>query len=255
MFLSEADERVLAGGDGGAAAKSMRILVALGEIYGADSLIPVESVQIAGVSYHNLGEAGLEYLGELALDGRVKVPTTLNPAGMDLIDWKAHGIPADFAEKQANVVEAFTKMGVNPTCTCTPYLVGVNPKFGSHLAWSESSAVTYVNSVLGARTNKEGGPSALASAICGKTPNYGLHQDQQRQPHQTFKVEAKIETLPDWGALGYAIGVLSENKIPYIDGAKTHDTDLLKSFGASLVTYGAKPMYHLEGVTPEADKA
>ena len=168
MYLTQEEEKILEGEQGNAAQKSMQILVALGEIYGAERLIPVSSVQVAGVSYHNLGEAGLEYLNELAKDGRVKVLTMLNPAGMDLENWSKLGIPEDFAEKQKRVIDAFSKMGIITSCTCTPYLIGNLPRYGEHVAWSESSAVTFANSVIGARTNKEGGPSALASAIIGK---------------------------------------------------------------------------------------
>ncbi|MCX6695140.1 MAG: aconitase X, partial [Candidatus Altiarchaeota archaeon] len=160
MILTKEEEKILDGAWGNAAAKSMKILIALGEIYGAEKLIPVSSVQIAGVSYDNLGDAGLEYLAELAKDGQVKVTTTLNPAGMDLQDWKKLGISDEFAAKQKKVIEAFDRMGVITCCTCTPYLIGNLPRFGEHVAWSESSAVTFVNSVVGARTNKEGGPSA-----------------------------------------------------------------------------------------------
>jgi len=252
MYLTQEEEKILEGEQGNAAQKSMQILVALGEIYGAERLIPVSSVQVAGVSYHNLGEAGLEYLNELAKDGRVKVLTMLNPAGMDLENWSKLGIPEDFAEKQKRVIDAFSKMGIITSCTCTPYLIGNLPRYGEHVAWSESSAVTFANSVIGARTNKEGGPSALASAIIGKTPAYGLHLDENRTPDIHFKVKVKLKTLSDYGALGYSIGVNAQGKIPYISGVKNGNVDMLKSFGASLVTYGSKPLYHIQGITPEA---
>jgi predicted aconitase len=252
MELTKEEEKILDGKAGNAAAKSMKILVALGEIYEAKRLIPVSSVQVAGVSYDNLGDAGLEYLAELAKDGQVKVLTTLNPAGMDLQNWRNLGISPEFAEKQEKVIEAFSKMGILTTCTCTPYLIGNLPRFGEHVAWSESSAVTFVNSVIGARTNKEGGPSALAAAFIGKTPEYDLHLTENRKPDIHFKVEAKVESLPDFGALGYFIGKKAEGKIPYITGIKGADVDKLKSFSGSVVTYGSKPMFHMEGITPEA---
>jgi len=252
MQITKEEEAILNGKKGNAAAKSMKILVALGEIYGAKRLIPVSSVQVAGVSYDNLGDAGLEYLAELAKDGQVKVLTTLNPAGMDLQNWRNLGIPPEFAVKQEKVIEAFSRMGILTTCTCTPYLIGNLPRFGEHVAWSESSAVTFVNSVIGARTNREGGPSALAAAFIGKTPEYGLHLAENRKPDIQFKVEAKVESLPDFGALGYFIGKKAEGKIPYITGIKGGDVDKLKSFSGSVVTYGSKPMFHIEGITPEA---
>jgi predicted aconitase len=220
----------------------------------AKSLIKVGSVQVAGVSYHNLGDAGLEFLNELAVDGRVRVLTTLNPAGMDLENWQQLGISPEFAEKQNLVIDAFKRMGILISCTCTPYLIGNLPLYGEHLAWSESSAVTFANSVLGARTNREGGPSALAAAFVGKTPNYGLHLDENRVPDVHVQVNAELTKLSDWGALGYAIGKKAENKIPYITGIKAAELDELKSFCASVVTYGAKPLFYMKGVTPGADQ-
>ncbi len=252
MFLTKDEERILDGENGHAAQKSMQILLALGDIFGADKLIPVSSVQIAGVSYHNLGDAGLKYLSNLAKDGKVCVPTFLNPAGMDLLNWERLGISKEFAEKQTLVIDAFAKMEVTTTCTCTPYLIGIVPKLGEHIAWAESSAVTYANSILGARTNREGGPSAIASALTGKTPNYGLHLTENRAPDVLVKVEPEIKSIADWGALGFAIGKRAKNQIPYIIGPKEGSLDCLKSFGASIVTFGSKPMYHLEGLTPEA---
>ncbi len=253
MNLTKQEQRMLDGEEGYAVRKSMEILVALGDIYGAENLIKVGSVQVAGVSYHNLGDAGLEFLNELSKDGRVRVLTTLNPAGMDLENWRQLGISEEFAAKQNQVIEAFERMGILVSCTCTPYLIGNLPRFGEHVAWSESSAVTFANSVLGAKTNREGGPSALAAAFVGKTPKYGLHLDENRKPDIHVEVEASLTKLSDWGALGYAIGKKAENKITYISGVAEADVDELKSFCASVVTYGAKPLFYMEGITPAAE--
>ncbi|MCW4018057.1 MAG: aconitase X catalytic domain-containing protein [Candidatus Bathyarchaeota archaeon] len=253
MQLTKQEQRMLDGEEGYAVRKSMEILVALGDIFGAESLIKVGSVQVAGVSYHNLGDAGLEFLNELAKDGKVKVLTTLNPAGMDLENWKALGISEDFAAKQNQVIGAFERMGILVSCTCTPYLIGNLPRYGEHVAWSESSAVTFANSVLGAKTNREGGPSALAAAFVGKTPCYGLHLDENRVPDVTVQVDAKLSKLSEWGALGYAIGKKAENKITYITGIKEAEVDELKSFCASVVTYGAKPLFYMKGITPASE--
>jgi predicted aconitase len=253
MELTPQEQSMLDGKEGYAVRKSMEILVALGEIFGAKNLIDVGSVQVAGVSYHNLGDAGLEFLDSLAKDGKVKVLTTLNPAGMDLENWQQLGISPEFAEKQNLVIDAFRRMGILISCTCTPYLIGNLPLYGEHLAWSESSAVTFANSVLGARTNREGGPSALAAAFVGKTPNYGLHLDENRVPDIHIQVNAELSKLSDWGALGYLIGKKAENKIPYITGIKTAELDELKSFCASVVTYGAKPLFYIKGITPGAE--
>jgi predicted aconitase len=253
MHLTKEEEKMLNGEEGYAVRKSMEILVALGDIYGAESLIKVGSVQVAGVSYHNLGDAGLEFLNELAKDGRVKVLTTLNPAGMDLENWRQLGISEEFAEKQNLVIDAFTRMGIIVSCTCTPYLIGNLPRYGEHVAWSESSAVTFANSVIGAKTNREGGPSALAAAFVGKTPCYGLHLDENRVPDIHVQVNARLGKFSDWGALGYSIGKKAENKIPYITGIKDAEVDELKSFCASVVTYGSKPLFYMQDITPGSE--
>src|SRR3989338_568523 len=250
MILDDADKQMLAGKFGNAAKKSMEILVALGKIYWAERLAPVTSVQVAGVSYDNLGDAGLEYLQELAKDGKVRVLTTLNPAGMDLENYRALGIGEEFAQKQAKVIGAFSKMGIIPSCTCTPYFIGNKPKEGEHIAWSESSAACYANSVLGARTNREGGPSALAAAICGKTPLYGMHLEENRQAKVMVKVEGEISGTEMFGALGKAVGERIGNKIPLITGIKSASVEELKSLCASIATYGGTSMFHMHGVTP-----
>ncbi|MDI6825861.1 MAG: aconitase X catalytic domain-containing protein [Candidatus Aenigmarchaeota archaeon] len=254
MYLTREERKMLDGEEGYAVKKSMEILVALGEIFGAEKLIKISSVQVAGVSYHNLGDAGLEFLNELAKDGKVKVLTTLNPAGMDLEDWKKLGISEDFAKKQNLVIDAFRKMGIIISCTCTPYLIGNLPRYGEHIAWSESSAVTFANSVIGAMTNREGGPSALAAAFVGKTPCYGLHLEENRVPDVHVDVKVDLEKFSDWGALGYCIGKEAENKIPFITGIKDASIDELKSFCASVVTYGSKPLFYIKGLTPGSEK-
>jgi predicted aconitase len=254
MYLTKKEERMLNGDEGYAVRKSMEILVALGNIYGAERLIKIGSVQVAGVSYHNLGDAGLEYLNSLAKDGRVKVLTTLNPAGMDLENWKNLGISEEFAQKQNLVIDAFEKMGILISCTCAPYLIGSLPRYGEHIAWSESSAVTFANSVIGAKTNREGGPSALAAALVGKTPSYGLHLDENRVPDILVHVTVDMAKFSDWGALGYSIGKKAENKIPYITGIENAELDELKSFCASVVTYGSKPLFYIKGITPGSEK-
>src|SRR3989337_1020341 len=253
MNLTKEEEKMLSGEEGYAVRKSMEILVALGDIYGAEQLIKVGSVQVAGVSYHNLGDEGLEFLNELAKDGKVKVLTTLNPAGMDLENWSNLGISEEFAAKQNLVIDAFKRMGIIASCTCTPYLIGNLPRYGEHIAWSESSAVTFANSVIGAKTNREGGPSALAAAFGGKTPCYGLHLDENRVPDVHVQVNAGLAKSSDWGALGYSIGKKAENKIPYITGIKEAELYELKSFCASVVPYVAKPLFYIQGITPGSE--
>ncbi|MFX1418928.1 MAG: aconitase X [Promethearchaeota archaeon] len=257
MKLSSEEQDMLNGMYGKAASKSMEILTTLGEIFEAECMVDVYGVQIAGVSYDNLGEAGLEFLNEMAEDGKVRVLTTLNPAGMDRENWQTLGIDEDFAINQNRVIDAFAKMGVITTCSCTPYFIGNTPHFGQHLAWAESSAVCYANSVIGARTNREGGPSALASAITGKTPNYGYHLEQNRQGEVLFNVIAPVKGTDEFGILGKIIGdKLGElgKKIPYISGISNATVEELKSFCASVATYGGTALFHMEGITPEYNK-
>ena len=266
---------MLAGELGPAAQKAMEIVSVLGTIYGADHLVPVVSAQVAGVSYKNLGEAGLEFLQEWAAQGaQVRVPATLNPAGMDLRAWQELGIPADFARRQQAVVEVYADMGVTLTCSCTPYLVGNEPGCGAHLAWSESSAVSYANSVLGARTNRRGGPDALAAAIVGRTACYGLHLEENRRATHLVEVRCAVESEADFGALGYLVGGWVSDGVPWFRGltslsrdrqipgatresddplrAETYAAEKLRALGAAMAASGAVALYHVEGVTPEA---
>jgi predicted aconitase len=254
MKLTTEEQDMLDGKYGKAAQKSMEILTTLGEIFEAECMVDVYGVQIAGVSYDNLSEAGLEFLSEMAEDGKVRVLTTLNPAGMDRENWQALGIDETFAKNQNRAIDAFAKMGIITTCSCTPYLIGNTPHFGQHLAWAESSAVCYANSVIGARTNREGGPSALASAITGKTPNYGYHLDKNRHGEVLINVKVPVKGTDGFGVLGKIIGEkLGElgKKIPYITGIPNATVEELKSFCASIATYGGTALFHIEGITPE----
>ena len=257
MRLSAEEQAMLAGEQGRATRKAMEILVALGTIYEAECMVPVTSVQIAGVSYDNLGEAGLHFLTEMAQGGgRARVLTTLNPAGMDIENWQSLGIEPEFAAKQSLVIDAFARMNVITNCTCTPYLTGNVPHFGEHIAWAESSAVCYANSVLGARSNREGGPSALAAALTGRTPAYGMQLEENRKPQAAFAMQAEITENDDFGALGRVIGAQLQSMegitVPYISGVHVATMEQLKSFSASLATYGGTALFHMESITPEA---
>jgi predicted aconitase len=254
MYLTNEEEQLLNGEQGEVTARLFRLLVRLGDIYGADEMIPVGSVQVAGVSYKSIRDPGLAFLEDIAdQEAKVKVLTFLNPAGMDLEDWEEIGFPKDFADKQLRIMDAFKRMGIVITSTCTPYLAGNLPRFREHIAWSESSAVSFSNSVIGARTNREGGPSALAAAICGRTAKYGLHLWENRQPIIQVDVEADLSFSADFGALGYAVGKQVKNKIPYFTGITEANTDHLKSLGAAMAASGAVALYHIKGLTPEAD--
>ena len=257
MRLEQEEKDMLQGKFGKAAQKSMEILTTLGEIFDAENMIDVHGVQIAGVSYANLGEAGLEFLTEMAEDGKVRVLTTLNPAGMDRENWRVLGIDEEFAKNQNRVIDAFAKMGIITTCSCTPYLIGNVPHYGQHIAWAESSAVCYSNSVIGARTNREGGPSALAAALTGKTPNYGYHLEKNRHGQVLVKVNYPVTGTDEFGVLGKIIGdklVELEKKVPYIIGIPSATVEELKSFCASVATYGGTALFHMEDVTPEYNK-
>ncbi|MGD9317588.1 MAG: aconitase X catalytic domain-containing protein, partial [Anaerolineae bacterium] len=254
LHLTAEEQAMLAGKAGPGVQKAIEIVVALGRIYGARDLVPVASVQVSGVSYKNLGDAGLEFLEEWAAQGaRARVPTTLNPAGMDLQAWRELGFSPAFARQQKAIVAAYASLGASPTCTCTPYLVGHAPEFGQHLAWAESSAVSYANSVLGARTNREGGPSALAAAITGRTARYGLHLAENRLATTIVEVRCPIRSEADLGALGYLVGRQVSSGVPYFrfwDLGPGHR--YLKTLGAAMAASGAVALYHIEGLTAEA---
>ncbi len=254
MELTAEEQRMYDGGDGEAARESMEILVALGKIYGARRMVKVTSAQISGVSFKTIGPAGLRYLSGLASKGaKARIPTFLNPAGMDRTQWKEMGVPEDFARKQIEVLDAYSKMGISKTCTCAPYFIGIRPKAGEHVAWAESSAVSFANSVLGARTNREGGPSALAAALCGVTPAYGLHLDENRSAGIVIDVKCRPRSVSDFGAMGSAVGKLVKSRYPAFRGIAKGSAGepQLKVLGASMAATGSVPIYFAEGVTSE----
>ncbi|MFX0020703.1 MAG: aconitase X catalytic domain-containing protein [Candidatus Hermodarchaeota archaeon] len=252
MFITKEEEKILDGESGEIKAKAMRILVTLGDIFNADKLIKVDSTQIAGVSYKTIGDAGLDFIEDWAnANINVIVESWMNPAGMDLDEWNKLGFPSDFAKKQLRIIKALTSMGIKQSCTCTPYHNGLIPVMGSHIAWSESSAVIFANSVLGAMTNREGGPSALSAALIGKTPNYGLHLDENREGQIQFNINFELTNF-DFTLLGYHIGELSKNKIPVINGVKKASWAQLKALGAGAAASGGVAMFIIPGITPES---
>lgn len=228
---------------------AVKLLVSLGELYDAERLIPITSAHVSGASYKLIGDPGLEFLEDFAEDARVAVPTTVNPLGTDLRQWRDLGVPAAFAEKQARVARAYEAMGARPVYSCTPYLLGARPAKGEHVAWAESNAVCFANSVLGARTNREGGPSALAAALVGATPDYGLHRDAGRRPTIVFDVRTKIAGI-GFSLLGLLAGKETGDGIPYFRGFRATEEDL-KWLGAAVASSGSVGMFHLERVTPE----
>ena len=254
MFLTKKEQEMCDGEFGETIRKSMDILVALGDIYGASKLVDITSAQVSGVSYKTIGQAGLEYLEDLASEEfeYSGINASLNPPGTDLDNWKALGFPEDFSIKQNQIVDAYGKLGISKTCTCTPYLVGNVPRFRDHVSWSESSAVAYVNSVIGARSNREGGPAALAAAIVGKTPLYGFHLDENRKANLIVNVNSELAGA-DWGALGYIVGKIVGGGVPYFKVKNIPTNNDLKTLGAALASSGSVALYHMENVTPEWD--
>ncbi|MCJ7730907.1 aconitase X catalytic domain-containing protein [Candidatus Bathyarchaeota archaeon] len=256
MYLTRKQERMMAGEEGVAVRKSLELLVALGEVFGAEKLVPVESAHISGVSYKNLGDAGTEWLEEQAAMGaKCRIRATLNPAGMDMEKWMEMNVPEEFAVGQKRVLKAFTDMGVEPTCTCTPYLIGHVPRRGTQVAWAESNAVCFVNSVLGARTNRESGPTTLASAVTGVAAYYGYRLSENRRPEKIIDVRAELGSRLDYSALGYVTGKIMKSSVPYLRNMGSPDMESMKTFGAACATSGGVALWHGEGVTPEAEWA
>lgn len=252
MHLTREEEKLLEDGNLGER-KSLEILCALGDIYGADRLIPISSAHVSGVSYKTIGDAGIEFLKEMSVKSNVKVRTTANPIAMDRRRWKEMGIREEFARKQMEIIDIYESLGVTESWTCTPYLAGNRPSLNETIAWAESSAIAYANSVLGARTNREGGPSALASAITGLTPRYGLHLKENRKASLIVDVTEDLKGK-DFATLGCLVGELARDCIPYFRRLVATETDM-RALGAALASTGSVGLFHLEDVTPESSEA
>ena len=253
MHLTKEEERAYDGEFGWANQICMKILVRLGELFNATRLIRINSAHVSGVSYKTLGDAPLEFLETLAnADVKVKAKATLNPQSIDK-EYLCKRLPPDTCQKQRKIIEYFAKMGFNQSLTCTPYYLE-KPTRNSHLAWSESSAVIYTNSVIGAWTNREGGPSALAAAIIGKTPNYGIHKTGNRQPKILVKVERRLQNEVEFGALGIFLGKILGDKIPIIQGLQNASEDNLKQLGAALASTGMVNMFYHKNIDIRASE-
>jgi predicted aconitase len=245
LHLTSEEEKVFNGEFGWAYQVSMRILVRLGDLFGATKLIPIESAHISGVSYKTLGDAPIDFFEALVeANGKVQVPSTVNPSSLDP-EYLTKRFPENYLKKQSRVIELYKKMGVTLTLTCTPYYLR-QPQLGCHLAWSESSATIYANSVLESWTNREGGPSALAAALIGKTPNYGVHKAENREANILIKVESPLRNETDFGALGIHIGKLLKDEIPVFEGLPNYTKDDLKQLGAGLASSGMATMFHYQ---------
>lgn len=251
MDLTREEESILNGEQGEGRQKAMELVTALGKIYGAEDLIDITSAHLSGASYKTIGDGGLKYLEDMVAGGaKVSVPSTLNPVGMDRTRWKEMHITEHFAEKQLRIIELYGSMGIKTTCSCTPYIGPNVPTLGDHVAWAESSALSFVNSFIGARTNREGGPGALAAAILGKTANYGLHLDENRKP--TVVIDADIDgSIFSFSLLGQAVGMAIGSGVPYFRGISP-EVEEAKTLSAAMAASGSVALYHAEGVTPEA---
>ena len=230
------------------------LLARAGELLGSSEFVPAEHVQIAGVSYKTITETGLELRRHFGANYRFRAPhVTINPAGMDLRDWKLLGVPPEFARKQQEIIEIYLRMGATPTLTCTPYLIGSMPAPFTDAFLSESSVVSFANSVLGVRTNRESGLSTLLYAIAGYGPRYGLHLPENRHPTLEVHVGCELHGVADFGLLGYQLGVLTRGRIPFVTGISSHPSlEELKALSAAAAASGSVDLYHIEGVTPEA---
>ncbi len=219
------------------------LLIKEAEILNARGFIPVDRVQIAGVSYKTIGDAGIKVLEYFARKNiKFTVPTTLNPAGMDLDAWKEQGISGAFALKQRRIIKLLEWMGATLSISCVPYdLVELTPR--THVAFGESSAVAYINSVLNVKTNRENAVKTLISAMSGFTTNIGMHIEENRTPDVEIQVDCPLKGRADYGALGYFAGLHAT--IPYYRGIKPKSTEL-KALAAAGAASGSIPLFFIE---------
>ena len=245
MYLTVEEEKILNGEKGWAYEVSMKILARLGDLFNATRLIPIKSAHISGASYKTIDDAPIDFLEALAnANGKVKVPSTVNPSGFDP-DYLAKRFPKEYQAKQARIIDLYKQMGVDAVLTCTPYYLQ-QPKANWHLAWAESSAVVYANSILKSWTNREGAPSALAAALIGKTPDCGIHKAENRKPNILVKVEANLRNEAAFGALGIHIGKMLKDKIPAFERLTNYTYDDLKQLGAGLASSGMTSMFYYQ---------
>jgi predicted aconitase len=254
--LGEKDKRMLEGQHGQAARMAMSILVRMAEVCGATEMMDVSQAHIDGCSL--LTDSGLEFAETLAaLGGHVSVPTTLNVVPLDLQNWRKLGVPEEFAGKALRLARAYTDMGCIPTWTCAPYQGYLAPRFGQQIAWGESNAIAYANSVLGARTNRYGDYIDICAAIAGRVPRSGLHLEQNRRGQLLLRLAgiapAMLAGDAFYPVFGHLLGHLAQDHVPVVEGLPADATsDQLKALGAAAASSGAVALFHAVGVTPEA---
>jgi predicted aconitase len=255
LDLSPLDSELLGGAHGASAAFAMRLLAHLAEALGARGFIDIEAAHVDGCLY--LGRASLDFVLRMTeLGGKVRVPTTLNVGSVDLIHPELFRGPKKDAENGAKLMRAHVALGCAPTFTCAPYQSVHRPRFGAQIAWGESNAIVFANSVIGARTNRYGDFIDLCCAMTGRVPAYGLHLTENR----AARALVEIASVPhDWDleqvavAVGHAIGRRCGGLVPAIVGLPPETSeDDLKALGAAAASSGAVALFHVVGVTPEA---
>ena len=261
MKLNAEEKAMLAGEFGSVRKTAIEHQIKVGEFFGAEDLVAVSQAHIMADT-ESLGESGVEWLEGLAqhaiADRMVRIPTITDPRGTDFTKAKQLGQTEKMLELERRAIDAFVKMGVSMTDTCINYQTIMAPVYGEHLAFGDTGVVIYSNSVCGARSNFEGGPSALAAGLTGRTPRYGYHLDEHRRPTHRFKTSWTPQTLNEWGALGGLIGKKSGNywSVPVLEGIEGHPgSDAMKHFGAAMASFGSTALFHVLGVTPEALRA
>jgi predicted aconitase len=256
LTLSPRDQEMLRGDHGPATKMAMSILTRMAQVAGAKELLDISGAHIDSTVY--IGEAGLEFAERLAsLGAKVRVPTTLNVSGVDEHHWKEWAVPTDWARQAHRQMIAYQSMGTIPTWTCAPYQMENKPSFGQQIAWGESNAIVFANSVIGARTERYPDLFDICCAITGRAPAMGLHLTKNRAGQLLFRLVDVPEALQRgddfYPVLGNLIGKLTLDKIPVIDGMTVvPDEDQLKAFGAGAASSGGVAMFHMVGVTPEA---
>ena len=256
MVLNEIEQGMLDGNNGPACQLAMNILNDLGNLYGAERMLAVSQVHIDMTLY--MVDAGVEFAEKMAaLGGKFAVPAQLNPASIDLIRHKRLRVPPGLLAKSRRLESAYLKMGAHPTWTCAPYQQGLVPTFGEQIAWGESNAVAFANSVIGARTERYADLTDVCAAITGRVPAMGLHLSHNRKAELLVVIEgidaSAFENPRIYPLLGYVFGELAGDRIAAVDRfPRQVSTDALKSFSAAAASSGAVGLFHILGVTPEA---
>jgi len=258
--LGDEEQAMLAGAFGEPRRWAIGHQIAVGEFFDAADLVPVSQAHIMADT-ESLGEAGVSFLEHLAsapeAERRVQVPTLTDPRGLDVAVYKRLGQSEAMRSLEARAIAALQAFGVLMTDTCINYQTIMPPVRGEHLAMGDTGVVIYSNSVFGARSNFEGGPSALAAGLTGRTPRYGYHLDECRRPTRRFRLQARPRDLSEWGALGGIIGQECGSywEVPLIEGVEEiPGSDALKHFGAALASYGSVALFHMPGVTAETER-